>query len=264
MPNFWRVVNRVIQEAEVLLILLDARMVIESRNKEIEDKVKKLEKPLIYVITKADLVEDKKEVEKYKKEFQPCVFVSTIKYHGTTILREKILIEAKRHNIETVPINVGVLGYPNVGKSSLINAMSGRGTASTSMMSGHTKGVQKIKGDNRIMFLDTPGVIPYKEKESQKHSVIGSVDFTKVKDPDMAVMSLMEQFPGKVEEYYKVKVRKNFEAVIEEIAIKRSIVKKGNIPDIDRVSRTILKDWQTGRITQQPDLGPGWIFKAPK
>ncbi|NQV09523.1 50S ribosome-binding GTPase [Candidatus Woesearchaeota archaeon] len=247
MPNFWNVVNDVIQEADVLLLLLDARLVNETRNLEIEKRVKNNRKPLIYVITKSDLV-DRKENEKFRKEINPCVLVSAKKHLGKTRLRQQILIEAKRKGIEKDQVTVGVLGYPNVGKSSLINAMKGRRAASTSIMSGHTKGMQMIKGDNRIMFLDTPGVIPFREKDWVKHTLIGTIDFTKSKDPDLVVMRLMEKFPGMVESYYKVKKNEDLEEVIEEIARKKNILKKGGVPDMKRMAREILKDWQKGEI----------------
>jgi len=242
MPTFWRVVNKVIAEADVLLLLLDSRLVKDTRNKEVEDKIKKTGKPLIYVITKCDLVE-KDEVEKYKRSLRPCVFISATEFHGTKLLRERILIEAPERMVK-----VGVLGYPNVGKSSLINAMKGKSSASTSSSSGHTKGVQNIRADNRIMFLDTPGVIPYREKNETKHAAIGSIDFNKVKEPDLVVMDLMEKFPGRIESYYSVKLNGDYEASIEIIGKNRNILKKGSKVDMYRTARMILKDWQTGKI----------------
>lgn len=249
MANFWRLVNDVISDADVLLLLLDARLVDETRNLEIEDKVKRAGKPLIYVITKCDLV-DKADAEKHKKYLKPCVFVSATMHHGTTLLREKILIEAKRMNHEHKTVRVGVLGYPNVGKSSLINAMKGKRSAPTSMMSGYTKSVQNIRADNRVMFIDTPGVIPYQEKDELKHSFIGTIDFTKSKEPDMIILELMERFPGIIEKYYHVDVKDDKEETLEDITVKQHILIKGGKPDTVRMARMILKDWQKGLIKQ--------------
>ena len=238
-------VNKVIIQADILLMTLDARLVDETRNQEIEDKVKYLNKPLIYVITKCDLA-DKAEVEKHKKELGLAVFVSAKEHHGIKMLREKILIEAKR--IGKKEVRVGVLGYPNVGKSSLINAMKGRKAASTSSLSGHTRGLQNVKADNRIMLIDTPGVIPYQEKDFMKHAFIGTIDFVKTEEPDLVVMGLMERFPGKIESFYGVKEKEDKEETIEVIALKSNTLKKGGIPDTMRMAKTILKDWQKGAI----------------
>jgi ribosome biogenesis GTPase A len=247
MNKYQEIVDGVINNADIILFILDARAVEQTRNLQLEETVKKLGKPLIYVITKSDLIDDKAKVEKYKKTLKPCVFISSTKYYGITILKEKIMIESKRIGITDL-IKVGTIGFPNVGKSSLINAMSGKGSASTSIISGHTKGVQEIRASKTIIFLDTPGVIPPEDKDQSKHAMVGSIDFTKTKNPDLDVMRVMEEFPGVIEKYYDVEISDNFEETIEKIAIKKKMVMKGNKPDIDKASRAILKNWQTGRI----------------
>lgn len=248
MKNFWSIVNQVIDDSDVLLLLLDARLVNETRNEEVERKVKRQGKPLIYVITKCDLA-DREATEKYKKELYPSVFVSAKEHLGTTMLRDMILMEAKRAKLDKRQIKVGVLGYPNVGKSSLINAMKGRKAASTSVLSGHTKHIQKIRADNRIMLIDTPGVIPYKEKDTLKHAFIGTIDFSKAKEPDITVMELMLKFPGRIETFYGVEIKEDKEETLIEISKKKNMLKKGGMPDLDRTARMILKDWQKGEIT---------------
>lgn len=243
--KFWKIVNNVINESDVILLVLDSRMVQETRNHEIESKVKEAGKPLIYVITKSDLV-NKDDLNKIK--LNPSVFISAKNHHGTIKLRDRIMIEANKAYKNKTSVIVGVMGYPNVGKSSLINAMKGKKSAKTSSASGFTKAIQKIRIDNKIIFFDTPGVIPYKEDDKIKHVLIGTIDYNKIKDPDLAVIGIMKEFPGVIEEYYEVSISEDFEITIEKIAEKKNLIRKGNEPDIERASRMILKEWQTRNV----------------
>jgi ribosome biogenesis GTPase A len=245
--NFWKLVNRVIKYSDILILLLDARSIEETRNSEVETKIKLAKKPLIYCISKSDLV-NKKSLGSIK--LTPKVFISAKEHTGIAKLRERILIEGRKITRNKERYIVGVLGYPNVGKSSLINAVRGRKAAPTSSVSGFTKGVQKINAGTRILFLDTPGVIPYKEKDATKHANIGSIDANKVKNPDLVVMDLLEQYPGKIEAKYSVPVSSDFEATIETIAKKRNKILKKGVLDIETTARMILKDWQTGKISR--------------
>ena len=241
MGTFWRHVNSVIKNSNIILEVLDARMIRETRNPEIESKVKKSGKILLYVVNKSDLC-SKEEVEKTKKFLKPSVFVSSIDRLGTTILKKKILELSKGES--TV---VGVLGYPNVGKSSLINALSGKGAAKTSSESGYTKGLQKVKVDRRIMLLDTPGVFPNMEKNQFKHSKTGSISSEKVKDPESVVLELITNNFEKIKKHYGVEGENN-EEILENIGLKYCKLLKGNIVNLDSTSRMIIKDWQRGAI----------------
>jgi hypothetical protein len=241
-------VNNVISDSDILLLVLDSRMAQETRNYEIEKKVASYGKPLIYVLNKCDLV-DKTIVEQYKRKIPNSVFISAKFHLGTVLLREKILSTAGRLNLES-KVRVGVLGYPNVGKSSLINALKGRGSAKTSSISGFTKHIQKIR-TSKIILLDTPGVIPYKEDDLLKHNIIGTIDHNKEKNPDIIAVSLMERFPGVIEKYYDVELCSDKEDTLISIAKKRNCVTKGSKPDILRAAKMILKDWQIGNITNK-------------
>ena len=244
MPSFWRHVKSVIQQSKIIIEVLDARNIEESRNKEIEDKDRSAGKKLLFVINKCDLA-DPKELNRYKKNLKPSVFISSKNKLGTTILKKKILELSKGK--ETV---VGVLGYPNVGKSSLINALSGRGAAKTSSRSGFTRGIQKIRVDNRIMILDAPGVLPYKEKDESKHAKISALDYSQLKHPEETALLFIEDNKEMIRTHYNLE-SEDGDAMLEELAFKLKRLLKGNKPDLESTSRALLKDWQSGKIKRQ-------------
>ncbi|HIJ12096.1 TPA: GTPase RsgA [Candidatus Woesearchaeota archaeon] len=241
MPSFWRHVNKVLKEASIVIEVLDARSIEDTRHIEIENKIEGMGKKILYVITKCDLV-NLRDLKKGMKHLKPAVFISSKEKHGTTILKKKILELSKGESV-----TVAVVGYPNVGKSSLINALSGRGAARTSSESGYTKGMQKIKVDNKIMVLDTPGVYPHREKDMVKHGKIGAIDYSKIKDPELVVLKLIEEKKNLIMKYYEV-FEQDPELLLEKIAIKKKRLSKGGGPDLESASRLILKDWQTGKI----------------
>lgn len=242
MASFWTVVNHMIKEADVILEVLDSRLIEQTRNAELEKKIELAGKPIIYVFNKCDLV-DKEILDKKKKTVMHSVFISSTQMLGTTILREKILSVGRKQKVR-----VGVVGYPNTGKSSLINALAGRAKARASSQSGYTKGLQYVKADNKIMLLDTPGVIPFKETDEIKHALIGSLSFDKLKDPDLAAIALIKELEGLVEAHYEIEASTDFEKTLETLAIKMNKLKKGGVPDIELASRLVIKDWQTGKI----------------
>lgn len=246
MESFWKIVDRVIRQADVLLLVLDSRFVQETRNTEIEEKIKSFRKPIIYVITKSDLI-GKEEAESWKRKLRPMVFTSAREHQGSIKLRERISIEASKACPGKHSIKVGVLGYPNTGKSSLINMLKGRKSAPVSSRSGYTRHIQNIRTRN-ILLIDTPGVIPYMEKDDEKHAMIGSVDPAKIRDPDLIVLELLRKFPGKLEAFYGVRKGGDGEETIEAIALKRGVLMKGGRPDVMRMSRMILKSFQKGEI----------------
>ena len=161
-------------------------------------------------------------------------------------------MESKRLKKESV--NIGVIGYPNTGKSSLINFLSKKSAAKTSSESGYTKGMQKIKLSKGLYLIDTPGVIPSTEKSLKdkknliKHSHIGAVTWDKTKNPDLVVDRLMKEYRGVLERYYKIDAKGDSEVLIEELGKKLHYLKKGNLIDETRVAKQILRNWQEGKI----------------
>ncbi|MBW2995522.1 50S ribosome-binding GTPase [Candidatus Woesearchaeota archaeon] len=240
--SFWKVVNQIIRESDIVLEVLDARFIEETRNEEIEFKCQQLGKKVIYVINKSDLV-SKNELTDAKKSLNPCVFMSAKLHQGTSILRTMILKIGDKPQIK-----VGVLGYPNTGKSSLINALKGKKSARTSPLSGFTKGMQWIRINPRILMIDSPGVVPFGEKHELKHVLIATTDYSSVKEPDLLAMDLIKIYKGRIERHYGVNPGKNAQQTLEEIALKHRKLMKGGLPDAETMARIIIKDWQAGKI----------------
>lgn len=268
--------KEVISASDIVLEVLDARFIEQTRNKELEDFANAQGKKLIYVINKADLV----KVE-HIDYLEPYIFVSTIVHTGRRALRDRIRIEAKRA-AKKIPddfadekehleiqkqgvgyrrflkvgkeVHVGVIGYPNVGKSSLINMLSGKGAARTSPRAGFTRGIQKVRFAPGILLLDTPGVMSDEDAAAsqsahlKKHAIIGVRTYDSMKNPDFVVAEIMTEHPGLFESFYEIDADGDVEILLSELGKRRRFLIKGGLVDVDRTARLVLKDWQEGSI----------------
>ncbi len=240
MKNFWKIVDEVIKKSEVLLIVLDARNAEESRNKEIEQKIKKSGKKIIYVLNKMDLVHPK---DTKKIKLSPCVMVSA-KFHKGNM----VLLRALSRMTKGKQTTIGVLGYPNTGKSSIINSLKGKASSKTSSMSGYTKALQKVRVSKNIVLLDTPGVFPKSEFDQAKHALIGAKDVHKLKDAEDVAAELIEKLEGKIEKHYNLMKQKDGFDALEKIAEKLRFLKKQGKRDTVRAAKQVIDDLQKGRI----------------
>ena len=252
------IVFEIIKISDIILEVLDARFINETRNLEIEEEIGRLNKKIIYVLNKCDLVNlNEKKIDMKKFGLYPYVFVSCTKRIGARELRTKIKISAKKivlpkDGMERV--QVGIIGYPNTGKSSLINFLSGKSAARVGAEAGFTKGIQKIKLSEGIIIIDTPGVIPKSEYSGNEpkaiisHARVNARDYSKVKNPEQAVSSILHEHKEAIESYYGIDSEGNSEILIAKIGREKNFLRKGGLIDEDRTARLILRDWQEGKI----------------
>jgi len=252
MTGYHVMVAEVILRADILLEVIDARFPDETRNSEVERDIARSKKPLIIVLNKCDLV-PKDTLERTKSRLSktaPTVFVSCKKRHGTTMLLHAIL---EHTDIKGRDILVGVLGYPNTGKSTVINVLAGRHKAPTSPISGYTKGIQLVKAGSHIMLLDTPGVFPFEERDQYIQGVLGVKDATNLKDPVGVAMKIIERFLAgnrtPLETFYNVKVEglDSYDALLVIGKKCNFLMKKGEV-DETRAAVRIINDWQKGML----------------
>ncbi len=252
MTSYKLMVKGVIKKADVLLEVIDARFPDETRNSEVERNMVRAKKPFIIVLNKCDLVSNEK-LEKSKSilsKIAPTVFMSSKDKNGTTMLRHKIQEVA---SIKDRDILVGALGYPNTGKSSVINSVTGKNKASTSSISGHTRGLQLVGAGSRIMFIDTPGVIPFDEHDEYIQGLLGVKDTTHLKDPLGVALKIIEKICAEnkpaLEAFYHVTIEaQNSYDVLEMIGIQCNFLKKKGEVDEMRAAVRVVNDWQRGQL----------------
>ncbi len=275
MASPWQHVEEVLRQSDIVLEVLDARMIEESRNPKVEARVRKLGKKLLYVFNKCDLAELRR-LQEIKKKFTPSVFISSTQKLGTSMLRKKIFQMASHR-----PVIVGVVGYPNVGKSTLINTLAGRSAARTSPESGFTKGLQRIRMSRNIVLLDTPGVFPSRRRqETITLGKMGAVDYAKIKEPELVALQLIREERQRIEEFYGVacgvaghgetghrgsdygmagdepadaevgdaESSGTAEALLDALALKYRKLRKGGNPDWEAAARMLIRDWQSGKL----------------
>jgi ribosome biogenesis GTPase A len=272
MEAYWDVIKRLIIESDIVIEVLDARSVELSRNKEAEKLIKDLGRPFIFVVNKSDLVSKnylKKQLKKLRRD-GVVIFVST-KIKGST----KNLLFAIKKNFDIYgkreptfkdkfspktksreargDIVVGILGYPNTGKSSIINAIAHRKKAKISKKAGTTHGIHWIKATNEIKFIDSPGVIPLKWEDEAKHGLIGAKDADKLDNPEKVAHILIKLFldnnKKSLEQFYNLEFSSNEpEKIIEQIAEKNRYLLKGEKLDVNRAEVTLIREWQQGKL----------------
>ena len=252
MKSYKTLVKYVIKKADVLMEVLDARFPDETRNRDVEREIVSLNKPFIIVINKCDLVSRKKleKTKAYLSKTAPTVFVSSKDKSGTTILRHQILESAC---IKGRDILVGTIGYPNVGKSSIINSVTGRHRTSTSPISGHTKGIQKVYAGSRIMFMDTPGVVPFDKTDEYTQGLLGIKDATKLQDNVGVSLNIIKKILAEnktsLESFYHIVIESESSYNVLELIGKQCnfLQKKGEI-DETRTAIKVITDWQNGLL----------------
>ena len=245
--KYWRVVEDIIKQSNIILNILDARFYQETRNKLIEQKIRDYRKKVIFVLNKSDLV----SMDYLEKAFDELNKVAITVPLSCRERRGKVrLIKAITQLVKKRPMTIGVVGYPNTGKSSVINYLAGKKSARTSPVAGFTRGMQWIKLSKNFKLIDTPGVVPQEERKEEDLALKASL--TNIQDNEnvaLKIISLLLEKKKKIlEERYSIKPKSNPEGVLKQIAEKKKKLKKGGILDLENTSRMIVNDWQKGKL----------------
>jgi ribosome biogenesis GTPase A len=248
--GFWPVAKKAYKDADIVLFILDARMPELSLNEELKKKVKSLRKRIVFVFNKIDLVSNAR-LNELRQEFPTSFFVSGTKNIGIGNLKKQLLIMGKRMKLKSNDINIGVIGYPNIGKSAIINALAKRARTKVARYAGTTRGLQFVNVGARLKVIDTPGVIPFYEKEA-KLGMLGAKNPEKLKNPLRVAIQIIKLFrensPESFKKFYGCDFKSDEYETLLEIGRKRNFLIKGGIIDERRAILQVIRDWQKGNL----------------
>lgn len=148
-------------------------------------------------------------------------------------------------------ITVGVVGLPNVGKSSLINSLKRTRVAHVGNQPGVTKSVQEIHLDKQVTLLDSPGVVfaTAGAEGVAAAALHNCVRIEQLDDPVLPVSEIVRRCPRKLlMALFKVPSFNNVDEFLGHVATARGKLKKGGAVDVASAARIVLQDWNDGRI----------------
>ncbi|NXV65426.1 NOG2 protein, partial [Molothrus ater] len=252
--RIWGELYKVIDSSDVVVQVLDARDPMGTRSPHVESYLKK-EKPwkhLIFVLNKCDLIPTwatKRWVAVLSQEYPTLAFhASLTNPFGKGAFIQLLRQFGKLHS-DKKQISVGFIGYPNVGKSSVINTLRSKKVCSVAPIAGETKVWQYITLMRRIFLIDCPGVV-YPSGDSETDIVLkGVVQVEKIKSPEDHICAVLERAKEEyIRKTYKIESWTDTEDFLEKLAARTGKLLKGGEPDLQTVSKMVLNDWQRGRI----------------
>ncbi|KAM7098333.1 nucleolar GTP-binding protein 2 isoform 1-T1 [Molossus nigricans] len=252
--RIWGELYKVIDSSDVVVQVLDARDPMGTRSPHIETYLKK-EKPwkhLIFVLNKCDLVPTwatKRWVAVLSQDYPTLAFHASLTNPFGKGAFIQLLRQFGKLHTDKKQISVGFIGYPNVGKSSVINTLRSKKVCSVAPIAGETKVWQYITLMRRIFLIDCPGVV-YPSEDSETDIVLkGIVQVEKIKTPEDHIGAVLERAkPEYISKTYKIESWENAEDFLEKLAFRTGKLLKGGEPDLQTVGKMVLNDWQRGRI----------------
>ena len=247
---------------DLVIELVDARIPLSSRNPDIDELGKN--KYRLILMNKADLA-DKERTREWSAFFkEKGFFVVSLDARSKSGMKSitDIVMEACKEKIErdrkrgilNRPVRAMVVGIPNVGKSTFINALAGKACAKTGNKPGVTKGKQWIRLNKNVELLDTPGILwPRFEDQAVglKLAFIGSIKDEILQTEELAaelVTFMNKNYPGVLESKYNVEEDADPYGMIARIAESRHCLVRGNEMDTEKASVLLMDDFRNGRL----------------
>lgn len=296
---YYKEFKKVVEAADVILEVLDARDPLGSRVPQMEASVTcHANKKLVLVLNKADLVPRdvlEKWLQYLRREYPTVLFKSSTQTQGSHLgqnaastsskvlkvtddlmtsskaLGAEVLMQllknyCRNKDIKTA-ITVGVVGLPNVGKSSLINSLKRSKACGVGATPGFTKTLQQVQLDSKVQLIDCPGIIlPGGDTSDANAALRNAVKLEQLDDPITPVEAIFARAQkSQLMVHYRLPEFQTVVQFLTLLAKRHGKLKKGGIPDRVLAARKVLHDWNIGAIkyyTQPPDIDNAQVGAA--
>ncbi|MBR3117164.1 MAG: ribosome biogenesis GTPase YlqF [Bacilli bacterium] len=249
---------------DIVYEVVDARIPNSSRIVDIDDLIK--DKPKVIIMTKKDLCDmDKtnKWISRYEKQGYKVFLVDLIndKSLGKLFdLTDELLIGLNDIRTEKGLLErkyrVLIMGVPNVGKSTLINKITGKKATTVGDKPGVTKSISWIRINDKLELMDTPGILwPKIEDQTVAYNL---ATFSSIKDEILPIDEvacyilkyMYENYPDRLINRYGLDYldEDDYTDAYELIGRKRGCLVRGNEVDYNKVSNIIIKDLREGYL----------------
>ncbi|XP_067287459.1 guanine nucleotide-binding protein-like 3 [Pseudorasbora parva] len=271
--------NKVIEASDVIVEVLDARDPLGCRCPQLEETILKHEgkKKLMFILNKIDLV-PKENLEKWlgylEAECPTFLFKSSMQLKDRTVHQKKqrgtnavldhsraasclgsdCLLQAltdlaNKKDSETM-LKVGVVGFPNVGKSSIINSLKEIRACHVGVQRGLTRCMQEVHITRRVKMIDSPGIVAAPSNPGDVMALRSLQVEEKEESPLEAVRSLLKQCNQQhIMLQYNVPDYRNSLEFLTTLAKKRGFLQKGGIPNTELAATTFLNDWTGAKLS---------------
>ena len=258
-----RLIIEHLKAVDVAAELLDARIPLASANPMVEELLSG--KPRIVILNKADLADP--EMTKawesyYKRKGVAAVSMSCgngkDKKKFLRLIKEgagPMLEKWKRRGLKTRSARIMILGIPNVGKSTLINFISGTAAARTANTPGHTRGKQWVRLSQGLDLLDTPGVLwpKFEDQVAALRLAATGAIAEDIFDADTVVPELMRVLartaPDALREKYGIEdAAADPQILLAQAGKRRGCILPGGAIDYARAQTMILNDFRSGKL----------------